>query len=91
VSFFLAEATLCGGLVSAAFAFASFSSGAGKLTRSLEGLSSRFGTFQVDRRDGNVFKILYFNQVLSSKSARLAILFLAAPLVFLTNSKLMAS
>jgi hypothetical protein len=64
VSFFLAQTTLRGGLVSAAFAFASFSFGAGKLTGLPEGLSSGFGTFQVDRLDCNVVKILDFNQVL---------------------------
>jgi hypothetical protein len=45
VSFFQAQATLRGGLVSAAFAFASFSFGAGKMTGSPKGLSSRFDTF----------------------------------------------
>ncbi len=64
VSLFLAEATLWVGLVSAAFTFASFSSGAVELTGSPEGLSSGFGTFQVDCLDCNIVKILNFNQVL---------------------------
>jgi hypothetical protein len=64
VSFLVAEATLHSRLVSAAFAFASFSFGAGELTWSPEGLSSGFGSFHVDRLDCNVVKILDFNQVL---------------------------
>jgi hypothetical protein len=64
VSFLLAEATLGGRSVSAAFAFASFSFGDGKLTGSPEGLSSGFGSFHVDSLNCNVIQILDFNQVL---------------------------
>ncbi len=64
VSFLLAEATLGGRSVSAAFAFASFSFGAGELTGSPEGLSSGFSSFHVDRLNCKVIQILDFNQVL---------------------------
>jgi hypothetical protein len=45
VSLLVAVAALDSRLVSASFAFASFSFGAGKMTGSPKGLSSRFDTF----------------------------------------------
>jgi hypothetical protein len=64
VSFLLAEATLGGGLVSTAFAFASFSFGAGKLTGWRKGLSSGFGSFCVNHIDCNVVQVFNFHQLL---------------------------